>query len=278
MVIFAIAALSVFGMYGFAEKTLAFFNNNINAADQPLIDDPDQPDIQGRSYTLYYDEKIYSDSMAGYRHIYKQYYIVGQENAVGLVDAAGTVLLPQQYQDIIILPYTYILKQDEFWGFYSRETLELLSDNIWNQAEIELSEQGKIISDLVKVNKDGVYGATNHNGEIIISPAWDGLELYTYEAEWPLIRVQQDTQYGFINNSGDVIISVRYAYAQLNTYSVINTDEQGNENTVTVPIIYVCEDGQWGGIFRDSDGDPTSVDWNIEPTTEVLADYNASRV
>lgn len=273
MAIFAIAAMSVFGMQNVMDNLFSLFQADIDLVEVEPGDDEQTGSNSDRSYILYYDEKIYDESGSGYRHTYKQYYIVGSENSLGLVDNSGNVLLPHIYQDILILPNSYILKENDVWHFYSQDTLERLDENDWDEVAIELSEQGKIISDMVKVCRDGAYGATNHQGEIIISPRWQSLDLYTYEALWPLLRVQQDELYGFIDNKGDTIISVSYDYAQLDVYTISNEDINANESTTTLPIIYVCQDGNWGGILRESNGRPSSVDWDIEPSAEVLADH-----
>lgn len=276
VVICGLATLCVFGMYPVAERFFGFVRNG-DAFIASLRDETmDQPNLGGRVYNLYYVEKA-ADGR-GLRHIFKQYYLAGSEGSWGLVDSAGQVILESHYEDIILLPQSYLLKQDGAWRFYSRPELEPLGDTAWDNVEISRNEAGKITSDLVKVEKDGLFGATDQAGNIVVQPEWDGCELNTYAVDWPIIRVKKDGRYGFINRSGQVIIKVRYDYAQLDLYAETPPEGGGETTAPSVPVIYVCDDGQWGGIFPDADGDPQAVDWQIEPTAEVLEDYRNSQL
>ncbi|NLF79875.1 MAG: WG repeat-containing protein [Clostridia bacterium] len=276
IMICALASLSVFGMYPIADHFFDLVRNS-DALIAPLRDETgEQLNPSGHVYNLYYDEK--AEDGRGLRHIFKQYYLAGSEGALGLVDSAGRIILEPQYEDIILLPQSYVLKQDGAWRFYSRPELELMSDTAWDNVEISRNEADKITSDLVKVEKDGLFGATDQTGNIVVQPEWEGCEINTYAVDWPIIRVQKDGRYGFINRSGRVIIKVRYDYAQLDLYAEPPPEGDGETAAPSVPVIYVCDDGKWGGIFADADGNPQAVDWQIEPTAEVLEDYRNSQL
>ena len=40
-------------------------------------------------------------------------------------------------------------------------------------------------------------------------------------------------------------------------------------------VIYVSRDEQWGAIFKNRNGDPSEVNWDISPSEEILADWQA---
>ena len=83
----------------------------------------------------------------------------------------------------------------------------------------------------------------------------------------------QNGKYGFINTSGDAVVSLSYDYAAIDTVTVY-ADANDAEGTQK-PIIYVLRDGDWGAMYRNSDGSSSDVDWSVEPTEEVLAAYEA---
>ena len=267
LVIYALASLSVFGIHSFAESTIyALQTGTANTEDT----DDDTSSQYSDSYALYYEEDINNNK--GTRYIYTLYYLIGQQGALGLVDAAGNVILEPQYQDIIVLPKNYILKTDETWGFYDKASLKALNDQRWDSVEADTDEIGKISSNYIKVEKDGLFGATDQNGKIVLSPKWEDLDLHTYAADWPLIKVKKNGAYGYINSSGGIVINPEYDYAQAGVYPRNESDG----TTSYHPVIYVVKAGDWGGIFKNSSGNPASPRWDIEPTEEVLADYEDS--
>jgi hypothetical protein len=269
-----LASLSVLGMYNAANGFFGVVRDGEGWVDSLQYETTYQAAENSRVYNLYYDE-VAPDGR-GVRHIYKQYYLAGSEGAWGLVDSAGQVILESRYQDIILLPQSYILKDDDQWRFYSRPELEPLGNSAWDNVEVFRSESGKIISDLVAVEKDGHFGATDQQGNVVVPPEWDDCELNTYAVDWPIIRVKKDGLYGFINRSGQVVIDVSFNYAQLDLYSEPPPTDGEPVDTPSVPVVYVCNDGDWGGIFRDPGGQPQAVNWQIEPTAEVLEDYQNS--
>ncbi len=267
-----VAALCIFGMQGFVNATFDFFRNSGDMVNSFLQEEEVvEHNNYGNSYILYFEEQ--PEGSESILHIYKQYYITGEEGHLGMVDSSGNVIFEPLYEGIILLPHSCILKQNGYWQFYDLDQ-QLLTDDTWDEVEIEKNEQGKISNDLVKVSKDGYYGATDQQGNIIISPRWDDLELYTYEANWPIIRVKSDGYYGFVDNEGYTVINVRYDYAKLDTRTVPITGENGEVVSEAVePAIFVVRNDDWGAIFQDEDGDPTSVDWSVDPPAEVLEDY-----
>lgn len=260
-----IAALCIFGMQNFVNGTFDFFRNSEEMVNSFLEEKNPGTQDYGNSYILYYDEQNNGTTT----HIYKQYYITGEEGSLGMVDSSGKVIFEPVYEGIILLPHSCILKQDGQWRFYDLEN-QPLSDDTWDTVEVVTNKHGKIVGNLIEVSKDGLYGATDQQGEVMISPRWDDIDLNNYEVDWPLIRVKKDGEYGFINSDGYIIIGVRYEYATLGTYVI--SDE--NQQQQTRPAVFVYRNEDWGAIFQDRYGDPTYVDWDIEPPAEVIEDYN----
>ena len=269
-----LAALSVLGMQNLADSVFDLVRGN-DGFISSIVDDEEATVQYGSPYILYYDQT--AENGRAIQHIYKRYYITGDEGALGLVDSSGKVLLPQRYQDIIVLPSTYILKEAGAWRFYDQSEVLSLNENTWDNVEISLNELGKISNDLVKVEKNGLFGATDQQGQVIIDPQWDDFEPYTYAVDWPIIRVKKNGLYGFINSAGDTLIDVKYDYARLDLYSYPPENEDSTE-VKTVPIVFVLKDNDWGGIFKDKNGKPTTVQWDIEPSAEAMADYESAPV
>ena len=265
--IFGLACLCVFGMRTAAESVFTYLSQDRSLTEN--TDTSPQGSVYGRPYALYYDNAVEGAS----RHTYKYYYISGSEDALGLVDASGNVLLEQKYQGIFVLPEGYILKEDGYWRFYDRE-LNLLSDNAWETAQPALDENNKLRSELVKVSRDGLFGAVNMRGEVVISPRWDSLNIFN-PFGLKLMRVSKDGSFGFIYPDGDTAVGVRYEYAQIGQY--FHDDPNGGEETASETVIYVRQDGEWGCIFMDSDGDPSWQDWGVQPGEEVLNAYEEYR-
>lgn len=217
---------------------------------------------------LYYYEKSADGSSGTY--IYQKLYLVGSGNQVGLEDAGGNVLLAKEYQDIRALPHAYIVKQNEKWSFIDSTSLEPLSEHLWDSVSLDLSAEAEIQSSLVTVKKDGLFGAVNHAGEIVISPQYDSFKTNS-DALWQLITVQKDGLYGLINYSGEEIVPLRYDYLVLT--SVVTYSDENDSVGHEIPIIYVCLDGEWGAIYKEGNG-ASAVDWQVSPTEEVLAAYS----
>lgn len=265
--IVVVACLCVGGVYGLVN---GLFSTATSARDAvvDIIDAETSQTIEGMPTVLYFSE---NGAGGGITSIYQVYYITGKEGAYGLVDAGGERLLDDIYEGVILLPHAYALKQDGQWRFFDRETMEQITEHQWDEADVLRADNGRFIGTLVRVKKDGLYGAVNMRGEISIGPYYDDLQMNSLQSAWPLIKVKSNGKYGFINSAGDTIISLSYDYAAMSTVTVY-ADENDAEGTEK-PIVYVLSDGDWGAIYRNGDGTSSDVDWSVEPTAEVLEAY-----
>ena len=262
-----VACLCVAGVYSLIS---GIFSTADTARDsmQDIIGRPSAENTQGEPTVLYYKEVGPGGSQV---NTYQMFYITGSEGAYGLTDAGGNRLLPDMYQGIILLPHTYLLKQGGYWRFYDKETLVAKDYNFWEEAEVLRTENGAFASYLVCVRRDGLYGATNMLGQVAIQPIYESFQMSSLTAKWPLIKVKQYGKYGFINSSGQVIVTLSYDFARVD--SIMLYKDENDAEGVEIPIIYVLRDGDWGAMYRNSDGSSSDVDWSVEPTSEVLAAY-----
>jgi len=230
--------------------------------------------VEGTLYVLYYDE--HDDAERATRHVYKHYYVTGEPGGLGLKDGAGRVALEERYEDILVLPSAYLLKEGGQWRFYDQR-LSLLTDQAWDGVELELAEDGRISSDLVKIGRDGLFGAADMAGNVLVEPIYEELELYTYAADWPINRVRYEGRYGYIDGNGRVVIDLIYDYAVMSSITVYDEAGEPTEGEEAAgaeePIVYVMKDGDWGGIYKNDDNSASRVDWNVEPSAQVVIDY-----
>lgn len=265
--IVVVACLCVGGVYSLIDGVFSSASSARDAMVE-IIDSETSETVEGVPTVLYFSE---NGAAGGQTSIYQMFYITGSEGAYGLVDTGGKRLLDDIYQGIILLPHAYALKQDGQWRFYDRETLEQITEHHWDEADVLQTENGRFIGTLVRVRKDGLYGAVNMRGEIAIFPYYEDFQMSSLQSAWPLIKVRQNGKYGFINSAGDTVVSLSYDYAVLDTV-LVYADENDAEGTER-PIIYVVRDGDWGAMYRNGDGSSSEVDWSVEPTAEVLAAY-----
>lgn len=277
LVIISIALLGSWGMQSVADAAFNFVFNAEALVKDFLQEDPlvESGQVEGRLYVLYYDEHSEVDNAT--RHVYKHYYVTGDEGAWGLKDNAGRMLLPESYQDILILPEAFLLQQEQQWRFYDRQ-LAPLSEESWDSVELEQAESGRIISDLIKVGRDGLYGAVDLLGQLLVEPVYDDLDLYTFEVGWPISRVCRDGLYGYIDGAGQVVIALDYDYAIMSTVMVYDENAGFDETVeepvgVEEPIVYVLKGEDWGAIRKQRDGSASRVDWDAEPAAQVISDY-----
>ncbi len=282
LVIVSVALLGGWGMQSIADAVFNFAYNSKAIISNFLYEDDASPVVEGRLYVLYYDE--HDEAERATRHVYKHYYVTGQEGALGLKDSAGRTVLEAGYQDILVLPAAFLLKEGDVWRFYDQE-LNPLSEQAWDGVELELAENGRISSDLVKVELGGLFGAADMQGHVLVEPIYEELELYTFAADWAINRVRYEGRYGYIDSNGNIVIDLIYDYAVMSSFTVYDQTEteagetaaEGGEGEepagIELPIVYVLKDGDWGGIYKRADNSATGVDWQVEPSAQVVLDY-----
>ncbi|MCR4963265.1 MAG: WG repeat-containing protein [Firmicutes bacterium] len=265
----AIALCGTFGVYSLVENSVAALGSGVNSLADMMNEGREvvYTDMANAKKTvLYYAEPDENDA-ENILHRYKQYYVAGEEGQRGLYDAARNQILPNVYQDIVVLPYAYALKEDGVWRFYDKDDPErLLSEEEWDEVAPEVNAYGKYSTKLICVCRDQQYGAVDQYGKVRIKPRWDELQLNTLNVLWPLSRVKKDGLYGFIDEDGDVIVEVKWPYAAMET---VKDEETGAK----IPVIYVYDGQRWGGIVQNDRGKPAQVDWELLPGENYQAEH-----
>lgn len=211
----------------------------------PRWEDEEAPEPMGIPVSAYYRE--------GTALCYQQYYLSGEAGAYGITDAAGEQVLPAEYEEIVPIPTGFLLKQGE-WRM-TDAVGRPRSPARWDSAEISRDERGMITGGLVKVGKQGHYGAVDMLGQQVIPMEYELLDLFTQEAGWDIVRVKREGRYGYIDRRGETVIPAEYDYAIMDT-----VEQEGEE----VPGVYVLQGEAWGVITEDG-----GIRWDAEPTAAM---------
>jgi hypothetical protein len=114
---------------------------------------------------------------------------------------------------------------------------------------------------LVGVKKDGLWGAIDQEGKIVIQPEFDYIELNYYEEVEPFIKVKKDGKFGYVTYEGQPLVEAVWDTAFMD---MLNVPED---------IIFVKQGDNWGGI-RVEDNKAAPVDWNLKPSEEAQLSFN----
>ncbi len=247
-----------------------FFSSSAAIAGSLFTDEELEEDPSLRA--LYYYQPA-ADGNGG-AYIYLPLYLSGSGDNLGLRDGTGQQILPEQYQDIAPLPNAWLVKQNGQWMFIDKDTLEPLNDLRWDSAQVDVNDSHEITSNLVVVSRDGLYGAVDLAGNLVIEPAYDSFQTNS-EALWPIIKVEKQGKFGFIDYDGNVVVSITYDYAVLDS-TMVYEDENDSVGT-EIPIIYVYRDGRWGAMYRQGDTS-SAVYWSVEPSVEVMNDFSGNNL
>ena len=268
LAVVALACLAIGSVQVAADKVFFLTVNAEDSVKSFLAETQTETKYLGSPVSLYY--KAADEERGGQNYIFEIYYLSGSEGDYGLVDATGAEILPERYEGIRVLPEAYALKEAGKWRFYDRNGPTLLSEEAWDSLDMDVAENGMIETGLLCVGREGLYGAVDLKGDIVIEPLYEDFRFNVLEVEWPLILVKKEGYFGFIDSVGNVVIPLVYDYAVMDT-ALVYADENDAEGT-EVPIIYVLKGEDWGAIYRNN-GAPTEVDWSVDPTGEVLAAY-----
>lgn len=270
LLIISIALLGSWGIQSLVDRCFYYAQNARQIADGFLSSlEESQEKLADNAYVLYYS--VYDEAERATRYYYSVYYLTGSEGAWGLVSPSGQRLLEDQYQSIHLLPDALLLEEDGVFRFYDYQG-NLLSDDAWDQAEISFREDGMIDCDLIKVGRDGLYGAVDLQGQLVISPQYEQFDLYTFATDWHINRVKQNGKYGYIDRSGNVVVSIIYDFALVSTVKVYDEDEDpaDPEAGQDRDVVYVLDGDRWGLMYRLHDGSTGEVTWGVEPPAEMV--------
>lgn len=273
LVLVSIALLGSWGMQKVADECF-YFAHNAREIVRSFLTDLSEEEGAGQpeakeAYVLYYS--LYDEADQATRYYYSVYYLSGSEGAWGLVSPDGEQLLENCYQSIQLLPQGFLLEDESGFRFYDQE-LNLLSDLVWDDADVSAREDGLIDCDLVRVCKDGLYGAVDFNGQVVIQPQYEQFDLYTFETDWQINRVEKNGKYGYIDRNGNTIVQLNYDFALLSTVKAYHEDEDPSDPEAGYdrPVVYVLNGDTWGIMYKLLDGSTGQVTWGVEPPAEMV--------
>jgi len=275
--IISIALLGSWGMQKVADQCFYFAYNAREIAQGFLSGlDPTGQGAEGAdsaaekdAYVLYYS--VYDEADKATRYVYSVYYLSGEEGAYGLVSPSGEQLLENRYQSIQLLPEAFLLEENGRFYFYD-QNLQPLSEQGWDAAELVFREDGMIDCDLIKVCRDGLYGAVDLKGQLVIEPQYEQFDLYTFETDWHINRVKQNGKYGYIDRNGNIVVSISYDFALMSTIKVYDADEDPSDPEAGTDraVVYVLSGDRWGLMYKLFNGGTGEVTWGVEPPAEMV--------
>lgn len=272
LLIISIALLGTWGMQKVADQCIYFAYHAREIAQNFLasFDQEDTTDAaMADSYVLYYS--IHDEEEHATRYVYSVYYLSGGVGAYGLISPSGEQLLENRYQSIQLLPEAFLLEENGQFYFYDH-ALQPLSEQSWDDAEVGFREDGMIDCDLIKVCRDGLYGAVDLKGQLVIDPQYEQFDLYTFETDWQINRVKQNGKYGYIDRNGNIIVSINYDFALMSTIKVYEEgeDPMDPEAGTDRAVVYVLSGDRWGVMYKLFNGSTGEVTWGVEPPAEMV--------
>lgn len=168
----------------------------------------------------------------------------------GVINCRGKIIVPCQYDDIMIFPDVIFLKKDEKYGFCDH------TGNMIGPCVYDLKESfGGLNSPIFPAGIDDNWGLINHQNEVIVPFQWDNIECYGN-----LALVKKEGSWGCVNFSQDTIIPIQYDYIFTNPaglFAVFKGYKMGIIDTlgqVIVPCEYERYDfWPWWGIDYTDD-------------------------
>ena len=80
-------------------------------------------------------------------------------------------------------------------------------------------------------NNNGNYGLVNDKGELVASPIYDSITLYTYD----ILRVVKDNKWGLIDDQGNIVLDIKYEVLKHNVTTLTYKD---NTYKFSTPITH----------------------------------------
>ena len=152
----------------------------------------------------------------------KTYFAAYKDNKWGVIDENGDTVIEPSYEEMIIIPdnktdiflCTYDVNFDT--GEYSTKALnsenqEIFTDYTKIEAISNHDENNNLWyeQNVLKVQKDGKWGAINFDGEAILNTEYDSIEAIPGVEN--VLLIQKDGKYGVADREGRIILDVNYA-------------------------------------------------------------------
>jgi hypothetical protein len=189
-----------------------------------------------------------------------EYYIktMEEKNRDLLNDKGDTILSGFQEYDLMLK--LILAKRDGKWGLYDNTGAKILPHLYEEISNYEMLDGNKA-NGLVGVKKNGLWGAIDQEGEIVIQPEFDYIDLNYYEEVEPFIKVKKNGKFGYLTREGKPMVDTVWDTAFMD---VLNVPED---------IIFVRQRDKWGGI-RIENEKAAPVDWSLIPSEEAQLTFN----
>ena len=173
------------------------------------------------------------------------YYSLYKDNAWGIIDSAGNIVIEPMYQEMLVVVNnsidvflcTYDVNHET--GDYKTKLINKKNEEIYQgydkiEALENYDKNGNAWyeDDILKVEKDGKYGLINLDGKEILSIGYDKIE--TLKGLKNSLIIEKNGLKGLVNNSGVTIIEPNYK-------KITNYGEDYKKGYLTVD-----QDGKYG--------------------------------
>ena len=154
------------------------------------------------------------------------YFVLKQNNLIGVIDRSGNTIIDAQYDDIKIPN-----PEKAVFVCYKGDNTQILNEKkeeiITEYEKVEPIRLKNIASDLMyeksvlKYSQNGKYGLINFEGKQITKPIYDDIDALPYK-EGELL-VKQNDKYGVLNIKGNKLVKIEYDQILVDGYYT-NTD------------------------------------------------------
>jgi len=189
-----------------------------------------------------------------------EYYIkTVEEKSKDLLNEKGDTIL-SGFEEYDIMLKLVLAKRDGKWGLYDNAGTKILGHSYEEISNYEMPDGNKA-NGLVGVKNNGLWGAIDQEGKIVIQPEFDYIDLNYYEEVEPFIKVKKNGKFGYLTRKGKPLVDTVWDTAFMD---VLNVPED---------IIFVKQGDKWGGI-RIKEEKAAPVDWTLIPSEEAQLSFN----
>lgn len=179
--------------------------------------------------------------------------IVKKDKKTGVIDAAGQLIIPFEYDSIYPYDETFVVKKEWLFGLVDRQNQPLSAIEYYFSDSTLVTAEDKLQLPLIgykKIDASGIntnvgaWGSIDSSGTLIIPFIYDEISTISslsYEETTGVYKVKKDDYWGVIDNKGDTILPTNYQEiywfnAPENLYLVIKNNQKvvidSNENTL----------------------------------------------
>ncbi|KUO67153.1 MAG: hypothetical protein APF84_15855 [Gracilibacter sp. BRH_c7a] len=191
------------------------------------------------------------------------YHVKEKDGKKALYTEDDQEVLPYEFEQFKTHYNMVGAQKDGKWLLYDYTGVRLSQDE-WEDIIKTTTPMDNEVNGLVRVKKDGVWGCVDQQGEVVITPNWDGIDLNYYEEVEPFLRVNKDGKYGYLTYEGELVLEAKWDMAVMDVYNR-PLDE-----------IAVRLNDEWGTV-KVVNNKAQEVDWDQKPRLETQIGFMDSR-